>query len=345
MKKLFLLPLALLSLPAQAENMAGQAANGCSYRIINGQYLTDCSQRDTSRNEAIAAPAQTTNIAANTSTAAVSTQQVESYGVVPMRQGQAPVSNSLAPTAPTAPAVVVLDTRNNAKEVPELDQARTQAELRRLDRDRYYDATYVGVLGASSSFGGPSADKGLGVGLSLGTNLDDFLGIEFSYSYAKQDLSLNLAERSGSAASNSGLRSANDASLSAHLLAGELQFHLTDTYKRLRPYAAAGLAWKSSTLSDAGSSGFSVANSSAPSSLQQSSFGAVAALGTKFRFSETLQLQLAYRYFMPITNSKAKLTSNARANSTATGTRLQLSDDENTSSSLQQVYGGLQYSF
>lgn len=305
---------------AFAQEITGKTANGCSYRIINGQYLTTCDEQKA------AAPEQPQMAAAAPAAAPV----VTSYDAVPVRQNfAAPQPAVNAQPEPARPAIPV---QTSAIVVPQS----TYQERRQEQRDQFVDATYVGGAIGSSTITESNAGSSTGFGVALGTNLDDFLGIELGYAYTNQDQNLGLAARAGSPQAPG----ASDASLRSHLISAEIQAHLTDIFKRLRPYAGLGLAWKSSTLEEEAQPAlypsYGLPNAKG-GSIEQTSLGAIASAGTKFRLTQTLQLGVAFRYFLPLSRQAARLSEG--------GTRLTQADARLTGSSQHQFSGGLFYAF
>ena len=61
----------LFPLAALAASTSGRTADGCSYRVINGQYLTDCAKAKDTVAQVAAAPAEDST--------------VTNYGAVPVR--------------------------------------------------------------------------------------------------------------------------------------------------------------------------------------------------------------------------------------------------------------------
>jgi len=309
-----LILMSLATTISYANDFGGQTANGCTYKVINGEYIYNCAAKQ--------APSS------------------------------APTPSAIAAAPPTMNFVIAPPT-NQGQSVGNDNDAGLRSEKRynkssSSRRDRFYDATYIGVSAGSSTITSANAGSALGAGLSIGTNLDDFLGIELAYSYTKQDILLGLAGRSGGSSNatvlNSGLNApTKDSSVTAHLLSAEIQFHLTDTYKRLRPYGGLGLGWKQSTLEETGSTQnyayYGATNLNVgKASLSQSSLGAVGSLGTKFRFSDAWQGVVAFRYFLPASSQTASLKN-------ASSGKLNLSDTDITDSSIYQLSGGLQYAF
>jgi opacity protein-like surface antigen len=211
----------------------------------------------------------------------------------------------------------------------------TYRERRDEQRDQFIDATYVGALLGSATISDPGAGSATGLGVVLGTSLDDFLGIEFGYSFTKMDTRLDLPSRAGTSSAQNPANS-TDSSLASHLVTAEFQAHLTDALKRLRPYAGLGLGWKSSTLQEELPPTYYAQNANA--SLSQTALGPVASAGTKFRLTPTFQLGFSFRYFLPLSRQTARLSADG-------DTRLRLSDAKLTGSAQHQVSGGLLYSF
>jgi opacity protein-like surface antigen len=314
--------LLLLASPAMAE-VAGKTADGCSYRVINGQYLTSCEKKAVVQDQVVVA------------SAAPVAAPVTSYDSVPVRQNPTAPVPSIQST-PQAPSTmnISIATPNQGQ------QTQSYRERREEQRDAYLDATYVGGGIGATTISATNAGGATGIGLALGTNLDDFLGVEIAYSYTKQDTNLNLQSR-GAQSSVGTKISQNDSDLNSHLISAEVQAHLTDSFKRLRPYAGLGLGWKSSTLNEEALPTMLFAQSTGGGSISQTSLGAVASAGTKFRLTQTLQLGIAFKYFLPLSRQNARL---AEA-SGSTGSRLNSSDAKLTGSSQHQFAGSLFYSF
>jgi outer membrane protein W len=316
-----LFAIAALPLLAQAEGLNGRTADGCTYKVINGQYLTSC---PTSRPAAAQDLAQTAAAA-----------PVTDYSAVPVRQNsQAPAPALQQPALQEVPFTAPPSHRGRIQAIAAED--REEAARDRL-RARLIDKTYVGGLIGSNSMKAASAGGGMGLGVNLGTNIDENLGVEFAYAYAKQDLNLGLASRALTPSPNASL-GGSDSSLSSHLFSAELQAHLTDPVKRLRPYLGLGLGWKTSTLEENANSPLTGA---ANGSLHQNIFGGLGTAGTKLRLSQAFQLGLAFRYFFPIARQAASLEQPQGAS----GTDLTKADSALTGSAQSQLLGGVQYLF
>ncbi|NUM88123.1 MAG: outer membrane beta-barrel protein [Bdellovibrionales bacterium] len=305
MPLLALLVAALAGTSALA-NDSGATANGCTYAIVNGNYTYSCQPAA----EPAAAPT-----AAVAPTTAPAVMQISSE---PPRNQSQVVRNDAPPPAPS-PASTASFT---AEKTP------------------FSDSLYLGSNIGSVSVTESKSGSATGLGLSVSQNLDDFVGFELGYSYAKTNLNLGLAQREGQTP-----RSQNDSSLANHLVSGEVQFHLTDTLKRLRPFAGVGLGWRASSLEEDAYSGYGGSYGHSGGSLSQNGVGLVGSLGAKIRLADRYQLSAGMRYFRPLSTQNATLSTNAASNvygstTPAAGTRLSPSDSALTSSSLLQIYGG-----
>jgi outer membrane protein W len=345
-KNFLLMGLALTSFSAFASS--GKTADGCSYQIINGQYLTTCGKQKAASDqlavrEAAPAPAPAASIATD-------------YNTVPMRyEPNAPhptiTQTSIQPETmnveiATPPTRLVSDREDLSNDNWEHSRSRQHREL--------LDSTYVGASLGSTTMSSVTAGSALGLGLNVGTNIDENFGVELGYAYSSQDLNLNLDSRSEADplnASSNGTGRQNDATLRSHLITGEFQGHFTDSYKRLRPYLGAGLGWKASSLEEnAIGSGYGAASSSG-GSLSQSTLGGTASAGVKFRISNALNFSAAFKYFLPILRQNSKLQQ-PQSNNGGYGiyppgsqSRLTKADDALTGSGQYQIQGGLQYLF
>jgi opacity protein-like surface antigen len=307
--------IATFGLAHAAQATSGRTADGCTYRIINGQYLTSC-------DEPKAAPAASAPVEA----------PVLSYESVPMR------ANTLAsPPPPTASTAVAPPAQDSIAE--EVYETRRPKE-----RNKLVDTTYVGAQVGSTSIS--KAGSGTGVGVMVGSFFDDHFGFELGYSYTKQNLALGLESR-GAGPVNT--YSPNDAVLKAHLISGEVQGYLTDTFNQLRPYLGLGLGFKSSSLNETprgnrygGEWGISSgAAASSGSSLTQSSLGGLGSAGAKFRIGRAFQLGFSFRYFFPLARQESRLEQPLYSENA----RLTKADDALTGASQYQLLGGLQYAF
>lgn len=345
MKKIFSLSMGFLAATAAlspALAASGKTADGCSYQIINGKYLTTCGKQQA------AAPAPVVVASATAQ------EPVSNYGAVPVRsQPDAPrpvviqQQRSIDPQyLPQSQEVRSLDPENRfveKEESWERKRARTHQEL--------LDSTYVGATLGSATLTSVSAGSALGLGVVVGTNIDDNFGFELGYAYSSQDLNLRLDSRASAdptpVSSGYGSAGRNDATLRSHLISGEFQGHFTDSYKRLRPYLGAGLGWKASTLEENGLNN-TYGSAQSAGSLSQSTLGALASAGVKFRISQAFNFGASFRYFMPVLRQDSKLEA-ARSNYGAYGiypeSRLTKADDALTGSGQYQILGGIQYLF
>ena len=288
----------------------GQTANGCNYSVINGKYLYDCSN--------------TTKPSASPPSPSKATPVVESYSSIPVMHNStaSPVTNPAALEKTLEPKKLSSNSSSAS-----LDAARGAEES-----SPFTSQSYFGFLAGSTGLNASGAGKSTGLGLTLGSNLDDYVGLELNYSYTTQDLNLDLANRSTIPGSNV---PGTDSSLNAHLLSAEVQLHATDLSSRARPYVSAGIGWKRSSLEDLGQGGFAGNAAIAGSKVSQSSFGSTAAVGTKIRVSESFQGVIDFRYFLPIINGAA----------TVAPGRLTEADSPLTKSSLYQFQLGVLYHF
>jgi opacity protein-like surface antigen len=338
----------LTATAAHAES--GRTADGCTYRILNGQYLTDCSNKKpalpaASAEEAIpAAPLRDT----------APEETVGSYGDVPVRQNPfAPVPSVQIEAAPLVKAPETL--RVPLRPAPGLNaptslQAyettlRDFEESRRQRRiDRLVERPYVGVTaGATTISNTPSGSAG-SVGVTVGTLLDEYFGVEIGYTYARQGLNLTLPNRSGGTLAPYGQ---DDSSLRSHLVNVELQGYVTNALRRFRPFLGLGFGFKSSSLTAIADPTY--AGYVAPNSLSQTSFGGSASAGAKFRVAKSLELAASFRYFFPFARQSARLEQTGNVygmpGASVEPTVLRREDDELTGSSQYQFAGGLLYSF
>ncbi len=344
MRGFLFIVLAAFSGSAQAATLTGKTADGCSYKIINGQYLTSCPGKG-----AEPAPLAQDEIRVNAG------RPVGSYGEVPVRRNSGAAAPSLPPRqapAMAAPAPSVTSSIEN--ESYEAGSTVNDERRERL-KNRLLDKTYAGLQLGASNMKNSNTGAAVGFGLNLGTNIDDHFGVELGWSYAKQNLRLGLASRGSNVDQGVPATSQSDAALSSHLLTGEFQAHLTDPLKRLRPYFGAGLGWRSATLKETSNAIPGEQQGLSPvggGSLHQSAFGGLATAGTKLRLSKAFQLGFAFRYFFPLVRQDARLEQPAspaysgEEGQTSSGeTKLSKGDDALTGSSQYQVVGGVSYAF
>lgn len=348
MRGFFLLAVAASITSTASANSSGKTADGCSYKIINGQYLTSCPNKPNSDagTAVLSPPVAQDTVRVN------SGRPIGSYGDVPVRHNPSAVAPELPPQQP-----VNVNRNQNVSSAFEPKSESSLEDLHEEKREavksRMLDKTYAGLTLGASNMKESNSGSTVGMGLTLGTNIDDHFGVELGWGYAKQNLNLGLASR-GSNVDQQGMfpTSSSDASLSSHLFTGEVQAHLTDPVKRLRPYIGGGLGWRSAKLAETRSQpavgqdlGYSTATGGG--SLHQSAFGGLATAGTKLRIAKAWNLGFAFRYFFPIVRQEARLEQPASAYPGAPGGESKLSqgDDILTGSSQYQVLGGVQYAF
>lgn len=329
-----------------AANSSGKTADGCSYKIINGQYLTSCPNKPNSdAGTAIVAPAAQDTVRVN------SGRPIGSYGDVPVRHNPSAAAPALPPQQPVNVQRGSVSSAFEPKSENSLEDL--HEERREAVKSRLLDKTYAGLTLGASNMKESNSGSTVGLGLTLGTNIDDHFGVELGWGYAKQNLSLGLASRGGNVDQNLyAPTSGSDAALSSHLFTGEVQAHLTDPVKRLRPYIGGGLGWRSAKLAETPSQPqvgqeLGYAPSTGGGSLHQSAFGGLATAGTKLRIAKAWNLGFAFRYFFPIVRQEARLEQPAAAYPGQPGGESKLSqgDDILTGSSQYQVLGGVQYAF
>ncbi|MCO5142087.1 MAG: hypothetical protein M9962_03240 [Oligoflexia bacterium] len=345
---LFSIGIITLTLPILAvANSGGKTANGCTYSIINGKYLYTCAGEKISNTQ--------------------SDQIVTSYSSVPVREN---------PEA-AAPSRVVVEQKTvssiDPNQGPQFDEtmnrSQMEAYVNRVTKssratDKLIDATFFGIR-ANTFSNNKIASSGVGFGLTAGTNLDEFFAVELAYAFSKQDINLGLSNRGFDPNQNSTttVKSGNDTSLTNHLISTEIQAHLTDVTKKLRPYLGAGFGWRISKLKEKANSssnnnnsfgGVMMNQSQNLGVLKQSSFGALASAGAKFRASKVMTLQVGFQYFIPVVRQSALLeteTTNSNGQglnngfSLAPPSRLAEGDSNVTSASQYQIFGGLLFSF
>lgn len=317
---------ATLTLPLTGFAIEGKTADGCTYKVINGQYLTQCPEKG---NE------NTTYVAPKV------TDTVTSYSSVPVR------SNSAAPipsvqTAPAPVLNVAIETPSQQKQISE-----SYETTRKVERDRREDSTYLGILVGSSSI--KNSSGAFGISGSIGTSIDEYFGVELGYSYSGQGLNLGLDSRSGT--DSNGLGYANptankdDVSFRSHMFSGEVQGHLTDTMKRLRPYLGLGLGYRMNSLNEKSSTDYYSGTTISGGSLSQSAFGGLASAGAKVRISKTIHMALMFRYFFPLATQNPKIENGGSSVLGSSNTRLRSEDSLYTEGSQTQIQGGVQVNF
>ncbi len=317
---------ATLTLPSSGFAIEGKTADGCTYKVINGQYLTQCPEKGNENTTYVAPKA---------------TDTVTSYSSVPIR------SNSAAPipsvqTAPAPVLNVAIETPSQQKQISE-----SYETTRKMERDQREDSTYFGILVGSSSI--KNSAGAFGLSGSLGTSIDDHFGVELGYSYSGQGLNLGLASRGGNGGNGdeplAPTSNKDDVSFRSHMFSGEVQGHLTDTMKRLRPYLGLGLGYRMNSLNEKSTTDYYSGTTLSGGSLSQSSFGGLASAGAKLRISKTIQLGLMFRYFFPLATQDPKVENGGSNLLGASNTRLRNDDSLLTEGSQTQIQGGIQVNF
>ena len=332
---------------AALASTAGKTADGCSYKIINGQYLTSCPNKPNSDagTAIVAAPVAQDSVRVNAG------RPIGSYGDVPVRHNPAAVAPELPPQQPVNVPRGQVSSAFEPNPRSESSLEDLHEEKRDALKTRMLDKTYAGLTLGASNMKESNSGSTVGLGLSLGTNIDDHFGVELGWGYANQKLNLGLASRGGNVDQQAfPTQPGSDASLSTHLFTGEVQAHLTDPLKRLRPYIGAGLGWRAAKLSETRNVapnqelGY---NANLPGgSLHQSTFGALATAGSKLRIAKAFHLGFAFRYFLPISRQDPRLEQPASSYPGAGGeTKLSQADEILTGSAQYQVLGGVQYAF
>ncbi len=311
----------LLTLTANARANNGATANGCTYQVINGQYLYSCEAKKP-----------------NPELTPSTTPTVAPVAEAPVQQQVQP-QTMMIPIAPPPQQNVANDTVSTISASPETSSSKSMV-----------DAIYVGAeIGSASII--QNSDSTMSLGVNVSANVDENMGFEIGYTYAKQDVYLGLANRAGMIPAPTGPFGANqrnitDATLSAHLLSGEMQFFLTDYYKKLRPYAGVGLGWKHSSLSENSTGGYGMA--AADGSLSQNSVGLVASLGAKVQVAKNFLAAIAFRAYRPFSTQNPTLNSGssyAFGGPSTTNSRLTTTDSNLTEAGLYQIVGGVSVAF
>ena len=347
--KASLIILSFTALPALAQGAtSGRTADGCTYKILNGQYLTDCSKKD--------APAAAPAAISAESTPAPTTSApsfVTSYGDVPVRNNplapspsvQTVTTVSAAPAAPSTMNVTLAPPSQNTL-VVDLEDSRHRRRV-----DKLIEQPYVGVLVGATTISASNKGASTGLGVNVGTLLDEHFGVELGYNYARQGLNLGLDQRGSEPGAGvlNAYRTREDANLKAHLLSLEAQGYLTGALRRFRPFLGLGLGWKSSTLSEVATQDQrSFGYSQGTSSLTQTSVGGLGTAGAKLRVGKDLAVAFSFRYFFPFARQSARLEQPAYYGIPGDNpevARITKADDGLTGSSQYQISGGLQYSF
>ena len=360
-----------------ATQSSGKTANGCTYEVVNGKYYYNCPEAKAAD---VAAPAS-----AAPATVAVAIAEAPPAAA----QAISAPNSSYYPQEPKGPAEVVSPTLpRNSREYSTLRGKANPFPVDPRAEDgpeaSFGEMTYAGISLGSTNFLNTETLKGAttAYGVQVGTNVNEYLGIELGYSYAKTEAYLGLEQRSNgrvvtpftrarqaSAAGQAGdpnppLENV-DTTLTAHLINMEGQFHLTKAKARFRPYAGVGLGYKASNLQE----NFPVGTTGAANaSVAQGSLGATAGIGAKFRVSESIQVAAAFRFFIPVSTSEPEWSTQptpprsagpgaaanaqggdpsaaAQYNNSRAQNLYQGSDTKLTSSALSQIAATVQYIF
>jgi outer membrane protein W len=324
-----LLIFSVFSYSGSALALEGKTADGCTYKVINGQYLTQCPSSP--------AAASATVESNNTYVAPKQTDRVSSYDAVPLVSNpSAPVPSVQTTKAPVMDVAIETPSQGN-----QLSESREI--VRKKAAGEIIDTTYAGLALGSSSL--KNSTSAFGLMASLGTFIDDNFGFELGYSYSGQGLKLGLDNRgSNSSGSATGTSSrSDDVSLKSHLITGELQGHFTETFKRLRPYLGLGLGYRMASLKERSSPNYLSGGSVSGGTLSQNSFGGLASAGAKLRIDRSLYFTFSFRYFFPLATQDPQIESGG--NSYGSATRLTAEDSLFTEGSQSQLLGGLILNF
>jgi outer membrane protein W len=315
------------SLSSHASDIEGKTADGCTYKVINGQYLTQCPST----------PTVTATASNNTYVAPQQVDRVSNYDSVPMRSNpSAPVPSVQTVKAPVMD--VAIETPSQGEQISE-----SREIVRKKAAVELLDTTYAGLsLGSSSMKNSTSA---FGLMANLGTFLDENFGFELGYSYSGQGLKLGLENRGSNGQSNFGNTPSktDDVSLKTHLITGELQGHFTETFRRLRPYLGLGLGYRMASIKERSTTDYLGGGSTGGGSLSQNTFGGLASVGAKLRIDRSIYFTFSFRYFFPIASQAPQIESGS--NSFASPTRLRAEDSLFTEGSQSQLLGGLLLNF
>lgn len=328
-----MLSISFLGAAASAESSSGKTANGCTYQVINGQYVANC-------------PA--------------SSEQEEMVDV----EGNPTPPPSNIPAPKEAPQQVV--SPSLPRSAAGVTVLRSESEFAEGNYDSSAPKFYLGAGLGTAFLTDAERLRGntMAFGLQIGADLNDVLGLEFGYSYQSQDLFLGLESRANgqvitpqNQTQNRGTSVAPtsniDSTLRAHVFALESQFHLTERASTFRPFAGVGLAIKQASLVENFPSGTS---GETGSSVSQTSFSLAASVGAKVRLAENLQIVGLLRLLLPITSSTpswdVSTTSNSQRGAnpsllapTPRQNLFRTDDTRFTSASLAQILLAVQYVF
>lgn len=322
MKRIFVAAIFTLGFTATAAWAAsGKTADGCTYKVINGQYLTSCDPKPQAADQVVMVAS------------APSSAPVTSYGAVPMRSNP----DALVPSVQT----VSPQTMQVSLSAP-MQSSLVKEEMAERP-ESFRDYTYVGAnLGSTSIKDGRSST---GLGATIGANLDEHFAVELGYNYTSQGLNLGLDTRGNSLGDTYPAR--DDSTLKSHLIATEFQGYATNSNRRFRPYLGLGMGVKISSLKEKSLSGnsYNYYGAATPSgSLNQTSFGGIGSAGAKLRVGKGFHVGVAFRYFFPLLRQESSLSQEGNFYA-GNQTRLTKADDTLTGASQYQLQGGVEYSF
>lgn len=304
---------------------SGKTADGCTYKVINGQYLTSCDPKPQASDQVV------------TVAAAPAAAPVTSYGTVPMRSNPDALVPSVQAVAAPQTMTVNLSSPMQSSLVKEEVVEKQES---------FKDYTYVGANLNSTSIKEGRSSTGLGA--TIGANLDEHFGVELGYNYTSQGLNLGLDTRGNTLGDSYPAR--EDSTLKSHLITTEFQGYATNSNRRFRPYLGLGAGVKISSLKEkslGNGSSYGYYGETPNGSLSQTSFGGIGSAGAKVRVGKDFNVGVAFRYFFPIIRQESRLDrGNAMVNAyTTPQTRLTKADDELTGASQYQLQGGVEYSF
>lgn len=299
---------------ANAPSSQGKTANGCTYKIINGEYYVNCPDKVNTRSAGpsrspanpdaptVATPSYPS---AAPGTLAPNTQTTSDYNAIATKPGKEMESPSLPKSAASVPVV--------DPQFPGDPQGVVQAG----DPAQFGNFVYGGVVLGRSNFIDTDNLEGAstGFGVEFGTNVTEHIGLALGYSFQQTELFLGLEDRSGGAVLTPFTKAKNkpvgqvtnvpltneDSTLTAHIISAETQLHLTRAKALFRPFAALGIGYKVSTLEEDFPAGTDGASNS---SMKQNSFGMTAGVGSKYKISDNFQLGAAFRFFIPVASTE-----------------------------------------
>jgi hypothetical protein len=330
MKRIFLAATLTLGFTATAAlASSGKTADGCTYKVINGQYLTSCDPTPQAASDQV--------VVASAAPAVVASAPVTSYGAVPMRANPDALVPSVQTVAPQTMTVSLSTAVQSSLVIEEAVEP----------QESFKDYTYVGANLSSTSIkeGGSST----GLGATIGANLDEYFGVELGYNYTSQGLNLGLDTRGNTLGDTYPAR--EDSALKSHLITAEFQGYATNSNRRFRPYLGLGMGVKLSSLKEktlgSGNNYGYYGNETPTGTLSQTSFGGIGSAGAKVRVGKAFQVGVAFRYFFPLLRQESSLRQqrSTYGEYASAQTRLTKADEALTGASQYQLQGGLEYSF